>query len=96
MSYNNETWHAYNLPKENPKNIWNTWHTPWDLVISAFFHKKLAMFATSRNTDIDCILIRNFKFFFLESLKIVLINMVTILIMPPKLATLRLLEINQF
>ena len=54
------------------------------------------MFATSRNTDIDCVLIRNFKFFFLESLKIVLINMVTILIMSPKLATLRLLEINQF
>ena len=28
ISYNDETWHSYALPKENPKNIWITWHTP--------------------------------------------------------------------
>ena len=57
---NYETLHNYTLPKEDPKNILITWHTPWVLLTSAFFHRKSANFAISRNTDIDCILIRNF------------------------------------
>ena len=28
---------SYTLPKENPKNIWITWFTPWVLLTSAFF-----------------------------------------------------------
>ena len=51
------------LPKEDRKNIWITWHTPWVLLTSAFFHRKSANFAISRHTDIDCILIHNFCLF---------------------------------
>ena len=57
-SYNDETWHS--LPKEDPKNIWITWHTLWFLLTSAFFQQKSANYAISRSTDIDCILINNF------------------------------------
>ena len=45
------------------KNICITWHTSWVLLTSAFFHWKSAIFAISRNTDIDCILVHNFYFF---------------------------------
>ena len=54
-----------NLPKGDPKNIWITWHTPWVLLTSAFFLRKSANFAISRNTNIDCILIHNFYLFWL-------------------------------
>ena len=63
ISYNDETWHSYTsytLPKNDPKNIWITWHTPWVPLTSAIFHWKSANFAISRNTCIDCILIQNF------------------------------------
>ena len=63
ISYNDETWHSYTLPKEDPKNIWITWHTRWVLLISAFFHRRSANFAISRNSDVDCILMRNFHLF---------------------------------
>ena len=49
-----------NLPKEDAKNIWITWHTPWLLLKSAFLHRKLANFAISENTNIDCSLVYNF------------------------------------
>ena len=42
------------------KKKWITWHTPWLLLTSAFFHRKSANFFISRNTDIDCILVHNF------------------------------------
>ena len=61
--YNDETWHSYTLPKEDPGNIYNTWHTLWVLVTSAFFHWQSATFIILRNTDTDCILIHNFWFF---------------------------------
>ena len=63
-----------------------------------FFYRKSANFAISRNTDIDCILMNNFQFFLLVlSLYILfLINMITILIMSPKIATLGLLKIQVF
>ena len=48
---------SYTLAKEDPKNIWITWHTSWVLLTAAFFHRKSA-----RNTDLDCILIHNFNF----------------------------------
>ena len=64
---------------------------------SGFFHRKSANFAISRNTDIDCILTQFQDLItFFDSLKIVLINMVTILMMSTKLATLGLLKIKVF
>ena len=66
-SYNNETWHSYNLPKEDPKSKWISRHTSWVLLTSTFFHWKSAKFAISRNTDVDCILLcmssNSFNFF---------------------------------
>ena len=47
ISYNDETWHSYTLPKNNPKNIWTTWHNPWVPLTSAIFHRKSANFAIS-------------------------------------------------
>ena len=47
-------------PKKIWKNLWITWHSPWVLLTSAFFHQKSANFAISRNRYIDCILIHNF------------------------------------
>ena len=41
------------------KNIWITVHTHWVPLTSAFFHRKSANFAISRNTCIDYILIQN-------------------------------------
>ena len=35
----------YTLPKEEPKNIWITWQTPWVLLTSALFNQKSAKFA---------------------------------------------------
>ena len=55
-------WQIYTLPKEDPKNIWITWHTPWILLTSALFHWKLANYVISVNKDIDCILVHNFYF----------------------------------
>ena len=63
ISYNDETWLSYTSPKEVPKNIWITWHTPWVLLTSAFFHPKSANFAISRNIDAGCMLIHNFYLF---------------------------------
>ena len=55
-------------------------------------------FAISRNTDTDCTFMHNFQFFqlFFEHLKIVLINMVTILIISAKMAALGFLKIRIF
>ena len=53
--------------------IWITWHTPWLLLTSGFFHRKSANFAMS--IYIFCYI---WFLTFLESLKIVLIKMVTI------------------
>ena len=46
------------LPKEEPKKNIN--HTPCIVLTSAFFYRKSANFAISKNTDIDCILAHNF------------------------------------
>ena len=51
---------SFSLPKEDPKNMWITWHIPWILLTSAFIHWKSAIFAISRNADIDSILIHYF------------------------------------
>ena len=63
----------------------------------SIFHRKSADFSVSRNTDIDCILKQFLTLSTVfESLKIVLINMVTILMMSAKIATLGLLEMWVF
>ena len=63
----------------------------------SILHRKSADFSVSRNTDIDCILKQFLTLSTVfESLKIVLINMVTILMMSAKIATLGLLEIWVF
>ena len=43
ISYNNETWHSYTLPKEDSKNIWMTWHM-LVMLASSFFYQKSANF----------------------------------------------------
>ena len=90
--------HCYILPKEDPKNRQISWHTPWVLLILAFFHWKSVTFVISRNTDIDSILMHNLYFFFnfFGFLKVFLINVVVILIMSVKVTTLGLLKINIF
>ena len=59
----NETSQSYTLPKEDPKNIWVTWHTPWALLTSVFFHQEWPNFSISRNTDTGFVLMHNFRFF---------------------------------
>ena len=63
ISYNDKTWHSCTLPKEDPKNKWITWHTSCILLKSAFFQRKSANFAVSRNASIECIFLNNFYFF---------------------------------
>ena len=55
ISYNDETWNSYTLPKKDPKNIWIRWHIPWVLLTPTIFQRKSANFAISisRNTYID-------------------------------------------
>ena len=52
-SYNDEILHNYTLPKEDPKNIWITWHNLWVLLTSVFFRRKEANFAISGNKPFD-------------------------------------------
>ena len=95
ISDNDKTWHSYTLLKEDPKNIWITWHLPWVLLIWAFFQRKSANFAILQNTDrlhFGASFLILLTFF--ESLKIVLINMVTIFMMSAKMAALSLHKIK--
>ena len=81
IPYNDETWHSYTLPKENPKNIWITRHTPWLLLtINNFCYIKKY----------------RYKFHFLGFLKICLINLAIILMMAAKMATPGLLKTTVF
>ena len=70
---------------------------PLVLLTSAFFSPEISTFCYLRNSDVDAfsyIIFNAFTFFF-ESLKIVLMNMATIL-MSAKMATLGLLRIKVF
>ena len=86
---------GWNLNSKIPKIIWIMWHTFWVLLISVSFYRGLATFSKWWNTDTDCIMIRIF-FPFFESLKIVLMNTVTILMMSVKMAPLHLFKIKVF
>ena len=59
VSYNDETWHSYTWPKEDPKNIWIAWHNPCVLLTLGFSTENYEIFVIWRNIDIDCILIHN-------------------------------------
>ena len=65
------------------------------LLTPAFFHPISSIFVLSRNTDIDYILIHNL-ITFIESLKIVLTNMIIVLKISANLATLAPLKIKVF
>ena len=60
ISYIDETWHSYTLPKEDKKNTKIRCHTPLFLLTSAFFQWKPAISVTLGNTGIDYILTHNF------------------------------------
>ena len=64
----------------------------------SIFPQEISKFALSRNTDIDCMLIHNFQFFltYFESLRISLTNIIAILIMSAKIATIGFLKIKVF
>ena len=44
ISYNDDTWHSYILPKKDSKNIQITWHKPWVLLTTAFFTRNQQIF----------------------------------------------------
>ena len=53
---------SYRLPKEDQKIYINHVTHPMNFADISIFHRKLANFAISRNTDIDCNLIHNSQF----------------------------------
>ena len=63
-----------------------------------FFSPEISKFCYIKNTDMDCILIKKFLILltFFETLKIVLIKMVTILMISVKMANLGLPKLNVF
>ena len=82
-------------PKEDPKNIWITWHTPWVLLTSAFLHGKSAnLLYQEIHLHIAFWFIIsiyfNFYWIFIDCFN----NMVKILMMSPKMATPGLLKIK--
>ena len=87
ISYNDETSHSYTLPKEDPKTIRITWHTPGVLLTSAFLLEIIKFCSIKKyrytfHLDTWFLILLTF----LESLRIVLTNMVPILMMSAKLA----------
>ena len=94
ISCNDATWHSYTLPKEDPKSIWITRHTLRVLLTSAFFHSILLYQEIQIQIVFWYIISNSFDVF--ESLRIVLTNMVTILMMSAKMATLGLLKKRYF
>ena len=97
ISYSDETWDSYSLPKEDPKNIRTTWHTAWFLLTSPFFNRdqQILLYQEIQIYIAFWYIIPN-SFNFSWVLKIVLINMATILMMSTKIATPGLLKIKVF
>ena len=97
ICHNYETWHSYAIPKEDPKNIWITWHLLSSADIS-IFSQEISKFCYIKKYGYRFHFSTWFLIIltFLESLKIVLINMVTILIMSAKMATPGLLKLKIF
>ena len=84
-------WKSYTLSKRDPKNVWFTWHTPWVQLISVFFteNKQILLYQ-----EIQIYI--PFYLTFIESLKVFLINIVTILIISAKISTPDFLKIKVF
>ena len=78
------------LTKEDPKDIWITSHTSRVLLTSTFFSPEISKFCYIKKYRY------RLHFDFFEPLKIILINVVTILIMAAKMATLGPLKIKVF
>ena len=83
------------IPKGDPKTIWITWHIPLVLLTSTFLPEitkfcyiKKYKYRFHLDTKLLTLLT------FLESLRIVLINVVKIMMMSAKMATSGLLEIK--
>ena len=83
------------IPKGDPKTIWITWHVPLVLLTSTFLPEitkfcyiKKYKYRFHLDTKLLTLLT------FLESLRIVLINVVKIMMMSAKMATSGLLEIK--
>ena len=95
--HNYETWHSYAIPKEGPKNIWITWHLLSSAGIS-IFSQEISKFCYIKKYGYRFHLSAWFLIIltFLESLKIVLINIVTILMISATMATPGLLKIKIF
>ena len=83
---------SYNLPKEHPKN-YKTYDTPLEL-----FHQQLEFFIIPGNKDLSFYFWNFFYNFwnFIESLNVILINMIPILVMPAKFDIPGFLEIKEF
>ena len=60
--YNDEVGAVIPYLKKTQKDMNHVIH-PLSLLISGFIHRKSTNFAISRNSDINCIFIRNFYFF---------------------------------
>ena len=96
ISYNDETWHSYILPKEDPK-IYQSRNTLSSADIS-IFSSEISKFCYIKKYRYRLHFDTEFQIgsTFLESLKILLINLVIILMMSAKMATPGLLKITVF
>ena len=89
-----QTWYSYTLPKEGLKSIWITWHTLCVPVTSTSFigNQQILLSQEIRIEIAFLYMISNFLNFFW----LFLINMVSILMVSAKLATLDFLKIKVF
>ena len=98
ISYNDQTWHSYTLPKVDPKNNMN--HVTHSLISAeiSIFSPEINKFCYIKKYRYRLYFDTSFLFIltFLESLSIVIINMVKILMMSTKIATPVLLKIKVF
>ena len=97
ISYNDETWHSYTLPKEDPKNIWTTWNTPDFWWSQHFFtgSQQILLYQEIQIKIAFWYIIFN-SFDFSSVFKSFLINFIIILMMSARMATLNLLKLTVF
>ena len=63
ISYSDGTWHSYTSPKDDPKNKWITWYTPWFLLTLALFQRYAAKYQEIRiEITFWCIIFNSFDF----------------------------------
>ena len=96
-SYNDETRHSYALPKKYPKNTRIAWTTSWVLLTSAFFtrNQSLLLYQETK-TNIALSYTISVSFHNFVSLRFLLIDEISTLMISAKLATLSLLKIQVF